>query len=178
MMFPDASVPTLATVGMWFDPFPINIYERCLRREGVMDVKSPWANIDRYRKVHLAMAEMIDAWRVVPRLLVGGYAYLVYLTVKWYMALEPHVIPGCMPEGSTVPVVAQCLEMAPTTQHAALVTIIVSISAAVLGLYTGSGKKWESGFNNWNKDDDRDGDGLLDTIDEDRDNDGTVDKKV
>ncbi len=104
-----------------------------------------WTSIDTYRKAHLAIAELVDAWRIVPRLLVGAYSYLVYIVVKWYMALEPKMIEGC-----TSDVVTNCIVQAPTTQHAALVTTIVGIAAAVFGLYTNSGKKW-NGFTPWNK---------------------------
>jgi hypothetical protein len=37
---------------------------------------------------------------------------------------------------------------APSTQHAALVTAVVGIAAAVFGLYSNSGRKW-NGFTNW-----------------------------
>ena len=111
---------------------------------GRVVANTDWTSIDTYRKGHLAVAELVDAWRVVPRLMVGAYSYLVYITVKWYMALEPKMIEGCVSE-----VVTNCIYQAPTTQHAALVTAVVGVSAAVFGLYTNSGRKW-NGFTNWN----------------------------
>lgn len=104
-----------------------------------------WTDIDTYRKAQLAVAEMVDAWRVVPRLLVAGYSYLIYIVVKWYMTLEPKMIEGCVSN-----VVKDCIYDAPTTQHAALVTTLVGISAAVFALYTNSGKKW-NGFTYWGR---------------------------
>lgn len=103
-----------------------------------------WTSIDTYRKGHLAVAELVDAWRVVPRLLIGAYGYLVFKVVKWYMVLEPRFIPDCVSD-----TVTDCIFQAPTTQHAALVTAVVGVSAAVFGLYTNSGKKW-NGFTLWN----------------------------
>ena len=94
-------------------------------------------SIDQTRKVHLAMAEAVDAWRIIPRLLVGGYAYLIFKTVDWYMNLHPYLLGDHVVE-------------APTTQHAALVTAVVGVGAAVFGLYTNSGKKW-NGFTPWSK---------------------------
>lgn len=102
-------------------------------------------DIDSIRKYHLSVAEAVDAWRIVPRLLAGTYGYLVYMIVKWYMALEPKLIPGCVSE-----IVTDCIQQAPTNQHAALVTAVIGGAAAVFGLYANSGKKW-NGFTYWNK---------------------------
>ena len=102
-------------------------------------------NIDTWRKGHLAIAEWIDAWRLIPRALVGGYVFLLYKVINWYMDLEPHLIPNCVSDNAV-----DCIVQAPSTQHAALVTAVVGISAAVFGLYTTSGKKW-NGFTPWNK---------------------------
>ena len=103
-----------------------------------------WKDIDTYRKAHLAVAELVDAWRVVPRLLVGGYSYLIFVVVKWYMSLEPRMIEDCMSL-----VVTECIYQAPTTQHAALVTAVVGIAAVVFGVYANSSRKW-NGFTFWN----------------------------
>jgi len=102
-------------------------------------------NIDTWRKGHLAIAEWIDAWRLIPRALVGGYVFLLYKVINWYMDLEPHLIPNCVSDNAV-----DCIVQSPSTQHAALVTAVVGISAAVFGLYTTSGKKW-NGFTAWNK---------------------------
>ena len=107
--------------------------------------QTDWKSIDTYRKGQLAVAELVDAWRVVPRILVGAYSVLVWKVVKWYMMLEPKMIAGCASDTAL-----DCVYQAPTTQHAALVTAVVGVSAAVFGLYTNSGKKWGGGFINWN----------------------------
>lgn len=101
--------------------------------------------IDRKRQIHLALAEMIDSWRVVPRLLLAGYAYLLYKTISWYMALEPYMLEGCKSDK-----IIDCIVQAPTTQHAALLTAVVGIAGAIFGLYTASGRKW-NGFAFWDK---------------------------
>jgi len=64
------------------------------------------------------------------------------------MSLEPHMLLGC-----TSQTIIDCIVPAPTTQHAVLVTAVVGISAAVFGLYTSTGRKW-NGFTFWNKTDD------------------------
>ena len=95
----------------------------------------------------LVSAEIFDAWRVFPRLLVAGYGWLLYEVVQWYMKLDYHVIKGCVPSDTV-----QCVVEAPTTQHAALVTAVVGISAAVFGLYANSGRKWDQGIHRWDDD--------------------------
>lgn len=102
-------------------------------------------NVDTWRKGHLAIAEWIDAWRLIPRMLVGAYVWLVYKVMVWYMALEPKMIEGCTSETTL-----DCIYSAPTTPQAALITAVIGISAAIFGLYTTSGKKW-NGFQPWNK---------------------------
>ncbi len=101
--------------------------------------------IDRKRQIHLSLAEMVDSWRIFPRILLGGYIYLLYKTISWYMALEPYILKGCKSDNIT-----DCIIQAPTTQHAALVTAVVGIAAAIFGLYTTSGRKW-NGFIFWDK---------------------------
>ena len=102
-------------------------------------------DIDGIRKTYLSFAELLDSLRIFPRLLVGGYTYLLYKVVDWYMNLETVLLKGCESE-----VVTQCIIEAPTNQHAALVTAVIGVAAAIFGLYATSGRKW-NGFTHWNK---------------------------
>ncbi len=61
-------------------------------------------------------AHCINRLRVVPRIIVGGYGYLIWDVVQWFMAL---------PE--------------PTTQQAALITTLTGVSVAVFGFYMQGG---------------------------------------
>lgn len=63
------------------------------------------------------LAEAFDAWRVVPRILVALYCYLLYTTSLWFMGLVD-----------------------PSGTQAAFVSTIVGSGAAIFGLYTNSGK--------------------------------------
>ena len=67
----------------------------------------------------LTVAELLDAFRFVPRVVLVSYAILVWQVVQWYMDIAE-----------------------PTTQHAALVTVVVSVIAPIVGLYQSSGRKW------------------------------------
>ena len=64
--------------------------------------------------------EMLDNWRVIPRLLIFMYAVVFYQTMNWFMALPD-----------------------PNNAQAGFVSVIVGAGAAWFGLYvnSGSGKK-------------------------------------
>ena len=135
----DIGSPILHNAGILIFPFNYSsIYKYYTKGEIDMD-------IDRFRQMYVTLAEMLDAFRIFPRLLVAGYTVLLYVVVRWYMDLETFMLPGCESE-----VVTQCIVESPTNQHAVLVTAVIGISAAIFGLYTTSGKKW-NGFTFWNK---------------------------
>lgn len=105
--------------------------------------------IDQYRKRHLAWAEFVDAWRIIPRGVVILYGWMLFEVLRWYINLKHTMIPGC-----DVTVLAEkCIMEAPTTQHAALVTAVVTIAAPIFGFYANTGRKWDDkGFRKWNGD--------------------------
>ena len=102
-------------------------------------------DIDKFRQFYLAIAAGLDALRVVPRVLVALYCYMLYKVVSWYMTLEPRLIDNCVSQN-----ILDCIAQAPTTQHAALVTAVVGVAAAFFGMYAYTGKKW-NGFTFWKK---------------------------
>jgi len=101
--------------------------------------------IDNIRQKYLTVFEAIDGMRLIPRILVGLYAYLVYKTVAWYMKLEPKMIENCISAN-----ISDCIVIAPTAQHSILLSTIIGAAAAVFGLYTATGRKW-NGFTPWSK---------------------------
>ena len=103
-------------------------------------------DIDHWRKFHMAFAEWVDAWRLIPRAIVLGYAYVCWETFQWYISLEPYMIDGCDVETLK----EACLVNAPTTEHMAFITALFGVSAGIFGLYTATGRKW-NGFTHWNK---------------------------
>lgn len=60
--------------------------------------------------------EIINRWRVIPRLMIGLYGYMFYRVAEWFMALPD-----------------------PTAAQSAFVSVIVGASAAFFGLYVNSG---------------------------------------
>lgn len=70
---------------------------------------------------HIKYAEVLDAYRIVPRVLLLGFGYLVWSVVEWFMGLEN-----------------------PTTQQAAFVSAVVGITAPITAFYFQTGRKWQS----------------------------------
>ena len=62
------------------------------------------------------IAQCLNRLRVVPRFIVGGYGYLIWVVAQWYMSLPD-----------------------PNTQQAALITTLVGISVPVFGFYMQGG---------------------------------------
>tara|TARA_B100000686_G_C15807184_1_gene487146 strand:- start:165 stop:428 length:264 start_codon:yes stop_codon:yes gene_type:complete len=73
-----------------------------------------------WNMIKYEIPEMLDNWRVIPRLLIFLYAVVFYQTMNWFMLLEN-----------------------PNNAQAGFVSVIVGAGAAWFGLYvnSGSGKK-------------------------------------
>jgi len=72
--------------------------------------------------------EMLDNWRVIPRLLIFLYAVVFYQTMSWFMLLEN-----------------------PNNAQAGFVSVIVGAGAAWFGLYVNSGTGKKVRFETTNK---------------------------
>jgi len=103
-------------------------------------------HLDRCRRYYLATAEVIDAFRIIPRLLLIAYMYLIYKVVLWFFDLAPYVIEGC-----TAEIAKECVAQFPTNAQAALITAVIGIGGAIFGLYSSSGRKWDGNFIPWNE---------------------------
>ena len=64
------------------------------------------------------VAQAIDSWRIIPRLFLSVYMYLLYYTTFWFMDLPD-----------------------PSFEQSGLISIVVGAGAAWFGLYTNSHKK-------------------------------------
>ena len=58
----------------------------------------------------------LDAWRIIPRILILCYVYLFYTSTTWFMGLSD-----------------------PTNAQAGFISTVVGASAAFFGLYVNSG---------------------------------------
>jgi hypothetical protein len=75
------------------------------------DRSNPWQKA-------IFFAKMVDAWRLIPRLFLGVYVYLLYYATFWFMDL---------PE--------------PSIEQSGLISILVGAGAAWFGLYVNSAAK-------------------------------------
>jgi hypothetical protein len=75
------------------------------------DRKNPWQK-------WVFAAKTIDAWRIIPRLFLGIYMYLLYYATFWFMDLAE-----------------------PSLEQSGLISILVGAGAAWFGLYTSSAAK-------------------------------------
>ena len=106
-------------------------------------------DVNGFRKWSNAVAEMVDAWRIVPRLMVIAYGYLTWKTWVWYTGIEVTVTKtNCQLLANEV-ICDITGVVGPSTQQAALVTAIVSMAAVVIGLYSSSGKDWTKPLLPW-----------------------------
>lgn len=72
------------------------------------------------KQTFLDIAEVIDSFRLVPRVLLVATGTLVWYVINWYMGLQT-----------------------PTTQQAALVTTVTAVIPVVIGLYQNSSRSWD-----------------------------------
>jgi hypothetical protein len=104
------------------------------------------SKVDVYRRRHLMFAEMIDAWRLIPRAVTAGYIWLLTYVILWYMGLEPYMLDGCNVELLK----QECMVRAPTTQHTSLITAVIGMGVGIFGFYAKSGRNWGEGVVPWN----------------------------
>lgn len=114
-------------------------------------------NSERIRQTILLLAEAFDAWRVIPRLMLLAYGYLVFNLYIWYKNIPTYVQEKCdtnmvtalMAKGlSQVDIKQYACSVVdvvggPTTAQSTFVTTIIGLSTGIFGLYTTTGRKWD-----------------------------------
>lgn len=73
----------------------------------------------RWKLIALDIAELVDAYRVVPRGIMGGYGYLVFALTMWFFGLED-----------------------PNAAQAAFASIVWGAAGGLTGWYFNTGRKW------------------------------------
>lgn len=68
----------------------------------------------------LAIAEILDAYRILPRLFMAGYGWLVYDTELWFRSIE-----------------------SPTAVHGAAHATVWGAAAIITAWYLNTGRKWQ-----------------------------------
>ena len=72
-----------------------------------------------WKQIGLDAAEVVDAWRVIPRGIILGYGWLVWNNVQWFQGLED-----------------------PSTAQMAFAQVIWGAAALLTGWYFNTGRKW------------------------------------
>jgi len=106
-------------------------------------------------------AHVIDAWRLIPRGIVGMYGFLIYKLFVWYTGIPTHEEKSCddaliktLLENNVDITIAT--EMActivdtvggPTPAQTSFVTVIVGLSSAMFAFYVNSGGSWRTDTN-------------------------------
>lgn len=112
-----------------------------------------------FRKKALHLAEIADAWRIVPRTLVTLYGILVFSLYSWYRTLSTVELIECdstllrtlVDLGTAVEDAYRmsCLVVGvtggPTTEQNLFVTAIIGLATGIFAFYVNSGRKWDAG---------------------------------
>lgn len=75
-----------------------------------------------HKQAMMDAAELADAWRIVPRGLIAGYAYLVWEVTAWFQALPT-----------------------PTDPQQWFVNVVWGAAAMITKFYLDSGRNWRQG---------------------------------
>lgn len=113
-----------------------------------------------FRRISLIIAESVDAWRIIPRVILILYGTLVFNLYLWYRSIPTYVQMQC--DSGVLQVLTDKgidLEVArdvacsvldivggPTAAQSAFVTTIIGLSTGIFGLYVATGRKWERGL--------------------------------
>lgn len=114
-----------------------------------------------FRTWSLTIAETFDAWRVVPRLILVAYGWMVWEVTRWYMSIpsanqtqcQADVLEALIASGTTLEqaraTACSIIQTVggPTSEQTMFVSIVAGLSSVVIGLYLNSGKssKWQGG---------------------------------
>lgn len=111
-----------------------------------------------FRKWILAVGESLDAWRIIPRVVLLGYGFLVYHLTVWFLAVPTKDKTECdsslietlivnnvdIEKAQQIACTVVDVVGGPTTAHTAFVTTLCGLATGIFGLYVGTGRKWGS----------------------------------
>lgn len=118
------------------------------------------AKFNKFRIYSLSLAESLDAWRIIPRIMLIAYSLLVVNMYVWYKSIPTYVQEKCdaavvdifiknhstIEDAQKAACSVQAVVGGPTPAQTALVTTIIGLSSLIFGFYANSGRKWENGM--------------------------------
>lgn len=113
-----------------------------------------------FRRISLIIAESVDAWRIIPRVILVLYGTLVFNLYLWYRSIPTYVQEQCeagvlrvlMESGMDIEdarsIACSVIDIVggPTAAQSAFVTTIIGLSTGIFGLYVATGRRWEGGL--------------------------------
>lgn len=103
----------------------------------------------------LRIAEVIDAYRIFPRIVLLSFMISVGVIVHWYLSFEDKPVVECndtlllglLEKGHTLVAAEKvaCRQVGVVDRpmgYTTLISVFIGASAAVFGFYTGTGRKW------------------------------------
>lgn len=122
-------------------------------------------SINKFRVMHMLLAEAFDAWRVVPRMFLALYGAMLWWLVKWFtttrtierITCDKDLIIALADKTLTIEqiqslacTVTDVIHVtAPDTAHTVFATTVAGLSTAVFAFYSNTGKDWSKGIAWW-----------------------------
>lgn len=121
--------------------------------------------VNKFRFLHLSLAEAIDVWRVVPRMFIALYGSMLWWLVKWFthsttiekvtcdkdliIQLLTQKVDYAWIQRMACQVTDVIVVAPPTAVHATFASVVAGLSTAVFALYSSAGKDWKDGVSWW-----------------------------
>lgn len=120
--------------------------------------------LTKFKQIALTLAEVIDAWRAVPRIMLITYGAMVINLYTWYKSIPTFMQQKCdaavlkiFMDGGMDLHQAQALACTivdvvggPTPAQSTFVTTIVGLSTGIFGLYTATERHWDNSTPTYN----------------------------
>lgn len=114
--------------------------------------------INRFRRAALVVAEFIDSFSIIPRLIVASYGVMVVHAFLWFKSIATYPVYKCdaavlrifidakIDVHQAQSIACQITEIAggPTTAQTALVTAVFGLAPIMFGLYVQTGPRYNS----------------------------------
>lgn len=111
-----------------------------------------------FRRISLVIAESIDRWRVIPRIMLMAYGAMIVHVFLWYKSIPTFPLFKCDPATLKIFIdsgmaVDQAKSIActiadttggPTVSQTTFVGTVFGLAPIIFGLYTSTGPKWDS----------------------------------
>lgn len=114
--------------------------------------------LKKLRQISLTFAESFDTWRIIPITMLIGYSILVFNLYTWYVSIPTYIKESC--DAAVLQTLAQyhlpiqeakiisCSVVdvvgGPTANQTILVTSVIGLATLIFGLFSNSGRKWET----------------------------------